>query len=190
MAIAVYNAQDDNYLQLRLSGNTPIHAAELTAIQCAISWLIKKSPYNLRAFIFTDCLAALTSMKTHKSKSHSTIVHNILHSIHQFFLQKKVTLRIAHIFAHIEVSHNEAVDAAANITRLRPTIILHILIDIRDIRRYIIQNTQLQWHKQYTEHILTRDLRPTLATLISRYTNQQIKRNKSAYKNRASAISG
>ena len=37
MAIAVYNVQDDKYLRLRLSDNTPIYAAELTAIQCAIS---------------------------------------------------------------------------------------------------------------------------------------------------------
>ena len=59
VAIAVYNVQDNKYLRLRLSDNTPIYAAELAAIQCAILWLIKKSPNNSRAIIFTDCLAAL-----------------------------------------------------------------------------------------------------------------------------------
>ena len=118
-------------------------------------------------------------MKTHKSKSHPTIIHNILHSTHQLFLQKKVTLQIARIFAHVGVRHNEAVDAAANITSLRPTVNLHIQQDIEDIHSFIIQYTQSLWHQQYTEHILTgkyyRDLKPTLAIPIPRYTNQRIK---------------
>ena len=139
MAIAVYNVQDYKYLRLRLSDNTPIYAAELTATQSAISWLIKNSPNNSRAIIFTDCLAALTSIETHKLKSHPTIVHNILHSIHQLFLQKIVTSQIAHIFAHVRLSYNEAVDAAANISRLRPPINLLVQQDIGDIRRIIIQ---------------------------------------------------
>ena len=76
-------------------------------------------------------------------------ITNIFDYIYQCFLQKKVTLQMTHIFAHVGVSHNETVDAVAN--RLRLTINLHVQQDIGDIRRNTIQYIQSLWHQQYTE---------------------------------------
>ena len=125
-AIAVYNPLKNSYILLKLSNNTPIYAAELIAIHTAISWLFINATPHSKAIIFTDCLSALNSIKTRSFKSHPTIIHNLLHIIHQIYIKKFITIEICHIFSHIGVTSNEAVDAAANLARLRPIVNLHI----------------------------------------------------------------
>ena len=45
--IAVHNPLKNSYIQLKLSNNTPIYAAELIAIHTAISWLfITANPHS------------------------------------------------------------------------------------------------------------------------------------------------
>ena len=53
--IAVHNPLKNSYVQLKLSNNTPIYAAELIAIHSAISWLFINANPHSKAIIFTDC---------------------------------------------------------------------------------------------------------------------------------------
>ena len=101
-----------------------------------------------KAIIFTDCLSALNSIKAHSSKSHPTIIL----IIHQIYIKQFITKEICHIFSHIDFASNEAVNAAANLARLRPVVNLPIEPEYGDIKHHVFVYINKLWHQQYVEH--------------------------------------
>jgi ribonuclease HI len=179
VGIAVYNPQKHTSVNLRLSNNISIYSAELVAIQLAISWLHLHASCNSCAIIFTDCLSALTSIKNHSSKSHPTLIHNILHSINHLYNNKNIKLKISYVSAHVGVTPNEIADTAANLARSRPIINYHFELDYGDYKTLISNYVYKLWQQQYKEHTATggfyRKIRPTLDIKVPRYSNQRIK---------------
>ena len=173
-AIAVYNPLKNSYIQLKLSNNTPIYAAELIAIHSTISWLFINATPHSKAIIFTDCLSALNSIKACSSKSHPTIIHNLLHIIHQIYIKKFITIEICHIFSHIGVASNEVVDAAANLARLRPIVNLLTEPEYGDIKHYVFAYIYKLWHQQSVDHnksgAFYKLIRPSLNTSVPIYS--------------------
>ena len=87
---------------------------------------------------------------------------------------KFIAIEKRHIFSHINVASNEAVDAAANLARLKPIGNLHIEPEYGDIKHHVFAFINKLWHQQYFEHnksgAFYKLIRPSLDTSVPIYS--------------------
>ena len=96
--------------------------------------------------------------------------------LHIKYIKKFIAIEIRHIFSHIGVASNEAVDAAANLARLRPIVNLLIEPEYGDIKHHVFAYINKLWHQQYVEHnkcgAFYKLIRPSLDTSVSIYSTK------------------
>ena len=107
----LHNTQKNFHIQWKLSYNVPIYAAELIAINSAISWLFTNAALTPKWLylqtVYKPCLEL-----NHTSKSHPIIIYNLLQIINQKTYLKKLHNTQKNFHIQWKLSYNIPIYAA------------------------------------------------------------------------------
>ena len=129
----------------RLTDGISIYAAELTAIQMAIDWLLNSANLTQDVVIFTDSLSSVQSFSSCRSTSQPIIFDRALTSVYQ--LQQTVTF--AWIPSHVGIRGNEAVDRLAKLGTERAIVDINLPLEFHQEKAEIDDYILGLWQTQY-----------------------------------------
>ena len=149
----------------RLTDDVSIYAAELTAIQMAVNWLLTSARSTQEVVIFTDSLSSVESFRNQASNSQPIIFAEAMTSLNR--LQQKVT--VAWIPSHTGIRGNDIVDDMAKHGALRAAVEIALPLEYQQekttIGNYILGLWQAQYDREKSGAFY-REIEPIVSSKI------------------------
>lgn len=135
---------------VRVSNDSSILTAELTAIKLALDYVNTATPSNpITLVIFTDSLSAIKSLDSCNYSIYNSLQTNISNTI-KHLNEKNIMTTIVWIPSHVGISGNEIADKLAREATVKPTNDITLQMNRQDIKHHIDQQINTEWQTRYS----------------------------------------